>query len=88
MVSHIAAHPDDGVLIVGSGGVRKFRFPGIGRGKSGGYRVVYVYFSASIPLFLLGVLEKSDRENFTPAEVAQMRKMTGMIKNAYRRRPQ
>lgn len=33
--------PDAGALIPGSGGVRKLRWAAAGRGKRGGYRVIY-----------------------------------------------
>jgi mRNA-degrading endonuclease RelE of RelBE toxin-antitoxin system len=40
MVDFIASHPDAGDEIKGTGGARKIRFAGKGKGKSGGYRVV------------------------------------------------
>ena len=33
--------PEAGKVILGTGGVRKLRWQGSGRGKSGGYRVIY-----------------------------------------------
>ena len=35
IVDHLALHPDAGDLIPGTGGARKVRFRGRGRGKSG-----------------------------------------------------
>jgi hypothetical protein len=43
VVSVIASNPQAGELIVGSGGARKVRFAGRGKGKSGGYRVITFY---------------------------------------------
>jgi hypothetical protein len=40
IVEHVARRPDAGDVIPGTGGVRKVRFAGRGKGKSGGYRVV------------------------------------------------
>jgi hypothetical protein len=37
----LVLRPVDGALIPGSGGLRKLRWRGEGRGKSGGYRVIY-----------------------------------------------
>lgn len=37
----IAAHPESGDLVRGSGGVRKLRWGMHGRGKRGGVRVIY-----------------------------------------------
>ena len=43
IVDHIAAAPTAGDLIPGTGGARKVRFAGRGKGKSGGYRVITFY---------------------------------------------
>ena len=54
-IAFIAGHPDDGVIMVGTGGVRKSRW-GVGaRGKSGGVRVIYYYHNRTMPLFLLTI---------------------------------
>ena len=45
MVSAISREPTFGELMVGTGGCRKVRFPGKGKGKSGGYRTIH-YFAA------------------------------------------
>jgi hypothetical protein len=36
IVSFMALHPDAGVIMPGTGGARKVRFSGRGKGKSGG----------------------------------------------------
>jgi hypothetical protein len=41
MVSAISREPTLGELMVGTGGCRKARFPGKGKGKSGGYRTIH-----------------------------------------------
>lgn len=64
----IANDPTLGDLIVGTGGVRKVRFGGRGEGKSGGYRVITFYAAADIPIFLLTVFGKGERDNLTKAE--------------------
>jgi hypothetical protein len=43
IVDYVAAHPTAGVVIPGTGGARKVRFVGRGKGKSGGHRVI-TYF--------------------------------------------
>ena len=40
IVSWLAANPESGDVIEGTGGARKVRFAGRGKGKSGGYRVI------------------------------------------------
>jgi hypothetical protein len=75
-ISAIAADPTGGQMIVGSGGCRKVRVAGRGKGKSGGYRVVTFFGGDTVPVFLLWVLSKGSRENFTGAEVNAMKVMT------------
>lgn len=40
-ITWIAANPEAGEVIKGSGGCRKVRWPAAGRGKRGGARVIY-----------------------------------------------
>ncbi|MCJ2065875.1 type II toxin-antitoxin system RelE/ParE family toxin [Methylobacterium sp. J-088] len=79
-----ASQPDVGEEIVGSGGVRKGRLAGRGKGKSGGYRIVAVFVGATVPVYLIGVLSKGDRETFTDAEVKEFKKVTTALKAAFR----
>lgn len=86
----LAADPEAGDMIVGSGGVRKLRVAGRSKGKSGGYRVLIAYVGPEAPVYLLAVLNKGDRENFTDAEVREFAKLTASIKahwQARRSRP-
>ena len=39
----IAANPGDAPIIRGTGGIRKLRWTGSGRGKRGGIRTIYFY---------------------------------------------
>jgi hypothetical protein len=43
------------------------RFPGRGKGKSGGYRVVYFYGPVDVPVFLLILIDKGDEEDISQA---------------------
>lgn len=75
VVETIAADPAGGDLIVGSGGCRKVRVPGKDKGKSGGYRIVTYFAAFNLPVFLVAVLAKGSRANFSKAETAAMSKM-------------
>jgi len=86
MVNMIAANPKCGSLIQGSGGVRKVRVALPGRGKSGGARVVYFYHNDAIPLYLLAVFAKNEKDNLTKAECAALKKMTAAIVKAWNKR--
>lgn len=39
----LMTNPEAGPVIAGTGGVRKLRWAAPGRGKRGGYRVIYTY---------------------------------------------
>lgn len=68
IVDFIADHPMAGSEMAGTGGVRKVRFPKLGGGKSGGYRVITFYPGPIIPVFLLSVFAKSEKTNLSQGE--------------------
>jgi mRNA-degrading endonuclease RelE of RelBE toxin-antitoxin system len=55
--------PERGVVIPGSGGVRKLRWSGSGRGKRGGLRVIYYAKVREGVLFMLTIYAKNENEN-------------------------
>lgn len=81
-VDAIAANPKIGVLMQGTGGVRKVRLSGRGKGKSGGYRIVYFYGGGDIPVFLLTVFSKSEKDNLNQGERNALRSLTGSLRES------
>ena len=67
-VAYLAANPEAGELIVGSGGCRKVRWSLPGVGKSGGVRVIYTARLKNGTLVLLTIYGKSARETI-PAHI-------------------
>lgn len=51
IVEYLATDPLAGEVMVGTGGARKLRHAGKGRGKSGGYRTIHYYGGDDIPVF-------------------------------------
>jgi hypothetical protein len=84
MVNFIAANPTAGALMPGTGGARKIRFAGRGKGKSGGYRVVTYFAASDIPVFLLAVINKGERANLSKAEQNEFRRELSAIAEDYR----
>jgi hypothetical protein len=84
IINQLARHPVGGDEIPGTGGARKVRFRGRGKGKSGGYRVITFYSGSDIPLFLLNVFAKGDRIDLTQAERNELRKVLGDLAKLYR----
>jgi hypothetical protein len=79
----IAADPECGALVRGSGGVRKVRFGIGGRGKRGGVRIVYYYADRSVPVFLLTVFAKNEQDDLSKAELNQLAAVVKTIARTY-----
>lgn len=67
--------PAQGVLIRGSGGIRKLRWGARGRGKRGGVRVLYYWHPADASLYMLLIFAKSDRDDVTPSQLRALRRL-------------
>lgn len=84
IVEYLATDPLAGEVMVGTGGARKLRHAGKGRGKSGGYRTIHYYGGNDIPVFLLTVYGKDAAANLTKAERNALAKILPVIGDAYR----
>jgi mRNA-degrading endonuclease RelE of RelBE toxin-antitoxin system len=84
-VDFIAANPDAGDVIPDTGGLRKVRWGRLGTGKRGGVRVIYFYHDDTMPLYLLLIYAKAERENWTQDEKRRAQALTETIKQTYRR---
>ncbi len=85
-VDFIARNPDSGDVIPETGGVRKIRWRRQGTGKRGGARVVYFFHDPQMPIFLLLVYAKAQRETMTPDETKQVRALAATLKQSYGRK--
>jgi hypothetical protein len=65
IISYLSERPKAGVLITGTGGVRKLRWGRGGKGKSSGVRIVYFFYSDVMPLYLITAFAKADKENLS-----------------------
>jgi mRNA-degrading endonuclease RelE of RelBE toxin-antitoxin system len=70
---------EDNPVIPGTGGTRKARMAAKGRGKRGGYRVVYYFLVNENEVWLLTIYDKVIRENLTSTEAADIAKLIGEI---------
>jgi hypothetical protein len=86
MVNFIAAHPQAGNEIKGTGGARKVRFARPGGGKSGGYRVITFYSGVDIPVFLLSLFAKNEKTDVTPKERNALKKVLPQVVKDYQAR--
>lgn len=75
LIDSLSLDPKKGVLIVGTGGIRKVRWPtGKGDGKRGGLRVFY-YFDGYKIVLLVSLFKKADQENIDTSEKEELRKL-------------
>jgi hypothetical protein len=77
IINLVAYEPTCGDLIAGTGGLRKVRVGRGAEGKRGGARVVYYYHDHQIPVFLLALYAKNEKEDFTPSE---KKEFAGLLK--------
>lgn len=68
----------------GTGGARKVRFAGRGKGKSGGFRVITFYAAEDIPVFLLDIYGKDTQANLSKAECNELRKILTDLPRVWR----
>lgn len=87
VIQLLAANPQAGDLMAGTGGARKVRFRRPGTGKSGGYRIIFYYAGEDVPIFLLNVFTKGDRANLSKAEQNELRGILGKMADTYRKGP-
>jgi hypothetical protein len=82
----VASDPTCGVVVPGSGGIRKVRFAFGGRGKSGGARIIYFYGGDEIPIFLLAAFAKNEKSDLSGKERAALAKAVTQMLLSHRRR--
>ena len=86
LIVYLADHPEAGVLIQGTGGIRKFRWGRQGQGKSGGIRVVYYFHSDVMPVYLLAAFGKNEKANLSKQEKQQLSKTVQELVESWRKR--
>ena len=64
-------------------GARKIRFAGPAR-KSGGYRIITYFAGEEVPIFLLALFSKGERDNLSKAERNELRKELAGVAADYR----
>jgi hypothetical protein len=69
LIDDLSAAPESGSIMPETGGIRKLRRARQGMGKSGGGRVIYYYHDGSMPLYLLTIFGKNEKENLPNSNV-------------------
>jgi hypothetical protein len=79
--------PDGAPVIEHAGGLRKMRFapPGLGKGKSGAFRVCYAYFPLYGTIALFVVFGKNERSDISRNEAREISKALKAFESELRR---
>ena len=85
IVDRLATDPTCGVVIPGSGGIRKVRFGFGARGKSGDARIIYLFSGEDLPVFILTVFVKNEKADLSPRERNALAKMVAGMIESFRR---
>ncbi len=76
----ITTNPEIGLVIPGTGGLRKMRVAASGRGKRGGARVIYYYWKEGQASYLFDAYAKNDRNDLSESGKKELTKIIVLIK--------
>jgi len=65
--------PEAGNIIKGSGGIRKIRWSGSGRGKRGGSRILYYWYNTKGLLLMLFIFKKNENDDLTKTQLKALK---------------
>jgi hypothetical protein len=66
------------------GGARRIRFAECSKGKSGGYRIITYFAGEEVPIFLLALFTKGERDNLSKAARNELRNELAGVAADYR----
>ena len=75
LIDYLAEHPKAGIIMPGTGGIRKLRWARTGMGKRGGVRIIYYYHNEQIPIYLLTLYSKGVKDDLTSSERRALREL-------------
>lgn len=78
--AELVRDPRSGVVIVGTGGVRKIRVAVRGRGKSGSARVLYLSVEAKEKIYLLMAFAKNAQDDLSPEQRKGVEKLAEALR--------
>ena len=82
--TELLKNPESGSIIQGTGGLRKLRVadPGRGKGKRGGYRVIYLDLPRIERTYLLALYDKDEKDDISNEEKKILRVWAEKLKEA------
>lgn len=84
--AELLSNLESGRVIQGTGGLRKLRIadPGRGKGKRGGYRVIYLDLPDVERTYLLALYDKDEKDDISPDEKKILRALVDKLKKEAR----
>lgn len=73
-----------GDIIPDTGGLRKIRWQGSGKGKRGGARIIYYFYDEDHPIYLLFAYTKNIQTDLNDHEKKILRNLVQQLKNSFR----
>ncbi len=68
----LLANPTKGDIIQGGSGLRKIRWRSKGKGKSGGFRIIYYFANAQGYIYFLDIYAKNEKENLSKDQLKEL----------------
>ena len=78
-------NPDTGVIIKGTGGIRKMRWALPNEGKSGGIRILFIDFIVSEKICMFDLFPKYEKENLSQSERNTLSQVVKAIGEEFRK---
>jgi hypothetical protein len=78
----IACAPEGHPLILGAGGFRNAGWAQLGKGKSGGMRVVYFFLSRPARIYMASIYAKSRKQTLSAADRNVLTRLASQIEKA------
>ncbi len=85
IIEKLAAQPDLSDERAETGGMRKLRVAAKGKGKSRGYRVITFFTGSLMPVFLVTVYAKNQKDDITDKEKQTMKSLSAILIDSYKR---
>ena len=82
MEAAIVADPATAPVMPGTGGIRKLRWAGSGRGKRGGIRTIYFHHAGPEAIYMLTAYAKAARDDLSPSDKRALARLVAAIKEA------
>lgn len=82
MEFYIACAPEDHPVISGAGGFRKARWARRGKGKSGGFRVIYFFLVQPGRIYMASIYAKSRMGSLSKSDQNVLARLAAQIKKA------